>query len=689
MRREYTNYMPELPIKISLINIEEYPIHWHDSVEIIFVLKGAITAFIETGKFEIEQGELEIINCDEAHSLKELDKDNEILMLHIDPSFFEKYFNGIKDVSFYTNSTDIGAQEDEKYQILRRFISIVACEVIQKSDDHEDYIEEALVELLYHLINNFHQLIYEKEDLKDNEEQFERYDRIVRYIYNNYKNKIMLQDIAKKEFLSSNYLSHEIKNMVGYNFKDFLNLTRVEESIKLLLDTDKTISEISEELGFSHIRYFNKHFKIHHKCTPLQYRKKYKLDEKALEKQKVFKELELKNALNYISYYLEDYDRFNYEERIVKIHVDATKPGEAFEHKHNHIINLKQSNELLKETQKQYLINIQKDIGFRYIMLHELFSEDMGVVQGNNKFYNWFEIKQIISFIISINLRPFIIIDENLKAEGIKNILDSFIQYFREEYGDYELRKWKFIISKKLTMEDKIYIENRITDYFELVEEKIEEMPKDYIYDTCYMIPFIIQNHLDNNIVYFKAFDSIGEQTLINNEVFIGDDALINQMGIRKPSYYAYYLLSRLGEILVEKGEGYIITKQGEDIQILLYSYGEDIDKLISFENMLKGRGIKNTAERKFSINLINLFYDYEIIKYEINERLGSAYDSWVSLGRPKRLNEDEIELLKNTSFPKISFNFAKRSTVFNMVTKIKGYGAVLILLNKVQKHQY
>ncbi|MCS4481211.1 helix-turn-helix domain-containing protein [Clostridium botulinum] len=46
--------------------------------------------------------------------------------------------------------------------------------------------------------------------------------------------------------------------------------------MKLLLDTDKTISEISEELGFSHTRYFNKHFKKHYKCTPMQYRKSIK-----------------------------------------------------------------------------------------------------------------------------------------------------------------------------------------------------------------------------------------------------------------------------------------------------------------------------------------------------------------------------------------------------------------------------
>lgn len=137
-----------------------------------------------------------------------------------------------------------------------------------------------MVKLLFHLLNNFHYLIYDEEDLKENEIQFERYHRISKFIYNNYMKKISLKDIAKREFLSSYYLSHEIRNMAGTNFKDFLNSTRVHESVKLLLDTEKTISEISEEVGFSHTRYYNKYFKMYYKMTPLQYRKKNYLPEK-------------------------------------------------------------------------------------------------------------------------------------------------------------------------------------------------------------------------------------------------------------------------------------------------------------------------------------------------------------------------------------------------------------------------
>ncbi|MPN43547.1 hypothetical protein SDC9_191107 [bioreactor metagenome] len=142
-----------------------------------------------------------------------------------------------------------------------------------------------------------------------------------------------------------------------------------------------------------------------------------------------------------------------------------------------------------------------------------------------------------------------------------------------------------------------------------------------------------------------------------------------------------------MGDYIIHNGEGCIVTKKGEDIQILLHSYGEDIDKLIGVESILKRRGIKRTAERKFSLNIINLYHDYTLTEYEINEKVGSAYDYWVSLGKPSRINDDERDVMDNASFPKISLRFAKKSAIYNLVPKVQGYGAILIMLKKVQKH--
>jgi hypothetical protein len=59
------------------------------------------------------------------------------------------------------------------------------------------------------------------------------------------------------------------------SFQELLSFIRVEESEKLLLGTNKKIGAISEESGFSAIRYYIKYFTKWFGMHPLEYRKKY------------------------------------------------------------------------------------------------------------------------------------------------------------------------------------------------------------------------------------------------------------------------------------------------------------------------------------------------------------------------------------------------------------------------------
>ena len=60
MRREFINYPLDLPIKISYFNIRNYPIHWHNSIEIIYVIKGSIDITIDSDSFTLNEKEVEI-----------------------------------------------------------------------------------------------------------------------------------------------------------------------------------------------------------------------------------------------------------------------------------------------------------------------------------------------------------------------------------------------------------------------------------------------------------------------------------------------------------------------------------------------------------------------------------------------------------------------------------------------------
>ncbi|CAM2944544.1 helix-turn-helix domain-containing protein [Hathewaya histolytica] len=678
MRNEYITYNNNLPIKVELVNIKEYPIHWHDSIEVLMVLQGNITVTIESGTYTVSEKEVEIINVEEAHRIFSED-DNKVLMFHLDPNFFKRYYDDIRNMFFYTDTSDKVVQHDEKYQVLRKYLAIMLCEFVQKGDDYDEYIEETMIELLYHLINNFHYLMYEKEELRENEVQLERYHRIIKYIYNNYDSKITLQDIAKKEFLSSHYLSHEIKNTMGLSFKEFVNLTRVEESIKLLLDTDMTISEISQEVGFSHSRYYNKNFKIHYKMTPMQFRKKYKIDEDKLEELRDIKYYDLKEALEELSIYLEDYDRFSYEDRLIKLSIDASKNSGSFNKEFKEDLVLPKAWEVKNQHYMDQLRYIQKEIGFEYGKIGGWFSEEMGIFSGNS-FINLSNAMEVIEFILSIELRPHIILKEDIGTKKFGEFLVKFIEFFIDKYGSYEVGKWKYSISNKLPEETKEELLKILGEYgLKVVDENIKE-DNNPIYDTSYMLPYIIHKIInEKNIQGINVMDHISLCKDAKNEVFWGGKSLLNWQGIKKPSYYAYYYLSRLGDIVVEKGDGYIVTSKGDKFQVILYNYDDTMEEIIDFNNLNKLRGKRNAAQKNISLNIKNLSGSYRITIYEVSEKLNTFYSQWLDMGSPKRIEEEEKKIISIACQPRIKFVCSKKNIVHHLGIKIKGYGAVLI----------
>ncbi|MBU6136676.1 helix-turn-helix domain-containing protein [Clostridium tertium] len=688
MRREYVSYPADTPIKITYANIREYPIHWHNSIEILYVLRGSINVTIDTDSFEVLEKELEIINVDESHRIYS-DEDNKVLIFHIDPYFFEKYYKDINNIFFYTNSTDDGAQEGEEYDLLRNFLAKLLCEAVQKIDDYDKEIESILIDLLYHLINNFHYLTYEKEELKEKTEQLARYHRISKYIFNNYDSNITLQEIAKKEFLSPHYLSHEIKYATGYSFTDLVNQTRVEESVKLLLDSDLSISDISDEVGFSHVRYLNKNFKNYYGCTPLQYRKKNKLTEKELAAIKNIEILNLEDALEYLSSELDDYERFNYENKLWKIHVNMDDSLGEFNKDYSEVINLDDAFDLLLEDNKDILEEIQEELHFNYVRLENMFNSDMGVFPKAD-FYNWNKAKSVIEFLDYISLKPLILIDNtNFTFDKYKQVLTSFFEYFSEiDYIDVSEFKFQFtpIISEDIKKSLKSFLDEEYN--LDVIENDfICDKSLNKIYDTAYMLPYIIHNTLfnKNSLSFLRAFDVLEKEISLTNEVFIGAPGLVNDMGIRKPSYYAYYLLSKLGNEIVAMENGYIVTKKDDEYCILLYSYNDELNDMQNFEDIFTKRGKRKIYKRKISLNIENIKKSSRIITYEISERVGSSYNYWLSMGSPDRLNKEEKEILHKASFPKIEFKYSKKNTILNIITELRGYAAKLILIKNIK----
>jgi YesN/AraC family two-component response regulator len=93
------------------------------------------------------------------------------------------------------------------------------------------------------------------------------------YIHEHYTASISRTDLARHVSLSDDYLTACFRQEVGITPIAYLNRYRVQQAQRLLSDTDKTITEIAMEVGFSDSGYFSRVFRREVGVSPVTYRR--------------------------------------------------------------------------------------------------------------------------------------------------------------------------------------------------------------------------------------------------------------------------------------------------------------------------------------------------------------------------------------------------------------------------------
>lgn len=95
---------------------------------------------------------------------------------------------------------------------------------------------------------------------------------VCKYIEENYSRDFGLEEIADRVSLNPVYLSKIFKEIKGINFSSFVEKTRMDKAIQMLMSTDIKINKISTEVGYRNCNYFARVFKKYTGLTPEIYR---------------------------------------------------------------------------------------------------------------------------------------------------------------------------------------------------------------------------------------------------------------------------------------------------------------------------------------------------------------------------------------------------------------------------------
>lgn len=105
----------------------------------------------------------------------------------------------------------------------------------------------------------------------------------IKYVENNIKRNITLEEVAKYINITPHYLSKIFKKYVGVNFITFITDKKIELAKEMLINKDVPIVNISIELSYNQPNYFSKVFKRKVGMTPSEYREKYLINNKMIK----------------------------------------------------------------------------------------------------------------------------------------------------------------------------------------------------------------------------------------------------------------------------------------------------------------------------------------------------------------------------------------------------------------------
>ena len=156
-------------------------------------------------------------------------------------------------------AVDGGARTDSIYALSSQFLELMT---------REQSIEE-LCYLLQDVVESFMEAMFSEQD-KGNP----HIRQALRYMADNYAHPLTLSVVAKEVGLSPGYFSTLFHSVVGISFREHLCRIRVEESKRLLLSSDYSLTDIAVSMGFTDQSYYCKVFKRIVGLPPGQYRNK-------------------------------------------------------------------------------------------------------------------------------------------------------------------------------------------------------------------------------------------------------------------------------------------------------------------------------------------------------------------------------------------------------------------------------
>lgn len=246
---------------------DHIPIHWHQEMQLLWVYDGTLSYRVNGMEFPLDRSQLLFINDSILHSAHPITTEVKTLCINFRKDIFpsalwNQFLRPLTENPYCTYELiNLNAQSLDK---LGRFIHHV--------DDSTGLfsVTTFIMEVMEEIMETFE----ESGEAKNTEERV-LFDGILSFIKDHFSESLTISQLSTAAHLNKNKLTALFQKYTGMPPIHFLNTYRLDEARTQLLKSARSVSEISEDVGYGQISHFIQQFRKRYGMTPLQYRRTY------------------------------------------------------------------------------------------------------------------------------------------------------------------------------------------------------------------------------------------------------------------------------------------------------------------------------------------------------------------------------------------------------------------------------
>ncbi|WP_028550721.1 AraC family transcriptional regulator [Paenibacillus sp. UNC451MF] len=228
---------------------------------LILTLAGKGMVTFRGQKFQVTDGHIFLLDCNDLHIYECVGDSWEIKWVRFEESEGINYEALINEGKFHTIAL-------QKPGSVEAQIDMVLEQVTRNAPTADLKMVEALCSALTALSEEK----YAYDTLKLSSAATKAIAETITYMDLHYKEDLSVNDIAKKNHLTTYAFIRTFKRQTGLTPYEYLLKLRITKARMLLEQTDYSVLEISEHVGFNNVNNFIRKFKLLTNTTPLKYR---------------------------------------------------------------------------------------------------------------------------------------------------------------------------------------------------------------------------------------------------------------------------------------------------------------------------------------------------------------------------------------------------------------------------------